>query len=153
MPSSPTTKSKAYVSLCDSLGQLYGSCQPTEGRTLMSRRETVIRVDCDGTKRQHEVELRTWKATAEDGRSVVLETESWHIARDKARIALQTQAVTLEEVEEETVLFTDGEGNPLPTQEELARSEEIMKEHPPVAVPLATTALERMKRRAGGDQA
>jgi hypothetical protein len=122
----------------------------------MSRRETVIRVDCDGTKRQHEVELRTWKATAEDGRSVVLETESWHIARDKARIALQTQAVTLEEVQEETVLFTDGEGNPLPshpaTQEELARSEEIMKEHPPVPVPLATTALERMKRRAGGDQ-
>lgn len=142
----------------------------------MARRETVIRNDCDGTKRQHEVELRTWKATAEDGRSVILETESWHAAREKARIALQTQAVTLEEVEE-TVLITDGEGNPMPmrpaTQEELARSTEILKEHAPTPAvlenipkvmemladgaskdctlvgPLATTALERMKRRAG----
>lgn len=158
----------------------------------MPRRETILRDDLDGGKRLHEVELRIWKVTAEDGRSVTFETESAYLAREKARTLLQAHTLKIEEAEDGTVLFTDGDGKPLvstpATPEELRRSAEIMAEHEvrqeipveeaakvlemmsdgasknclvsgelaekmgltPEPEPPARTALERMKRRAGG---
>lgn len=135
----------------------------------MARREVILRDDLDGGKRLHEVELRTWKVTGPDGRSVTFESDSWFAARQNGRMEFMTEGVKVEEVED-AVLFTDGKGEPLvmtpATPEELRRSEMIMSVHGPlteiqieeVAAPtpsadvpaVAITALERLKNRAKG---
>jgi hypothetical protein len=65
--------------------------------SLVNRRAMVLREECDGRQRSHEVLLTRWRARSRDGREVIIETESWFLARQAARVELKTDDVTVEE--------------------------------------------------------
>lgn len=58
----------------------------------------MIRVEGDGTERLHEVEMRDYVARAPDGRTFgPFESESWFLARERARRELECEQVEVVE--------------------------------------------------------